>query len=110
MAPGSFYQSTAHSFVPEKVIVGSAERDAWIRMALQFIRVRKAEAKRGDAAPNFTAEDLAIEMRIRLYANPPDDRSWGLVMQRAKAEQMIVETDEKRLTRAGHRSQVWRHA
>ncbi len=81
------------------------KRDFWITMAVQYIRTR---AKRNVArTPDFTTEDLAIEMKVLDYPSPPDTRLMGLAIQRARRENLIRLTDRKRLTRARHLAPVW---
>lgn len=101
---GSFYKPTPNCVEPN--LVGTTERESWVRMALQYLRVRRARDTCG-FQQLFTAEDLAIEMKVYRYPAPPDERMWGTIMQRAKRDGLIRDTGDKRLTRAGHRTPVW---
>lgn len=90
--------------------VGSTERECWVRLALQYLRVRRARLP----TAAFTAEDIAIEMLVHQYPKPTDTRWWGAVMQRAKREGIIhpfvaLGMAVKAPTRAGHMTPVWRY-
>lgn len=94
--------------MPQTQTLGSTEREAWIRLALQYLRVRRARLP----AAAFTAEDVAIEMLVHQYPKPRDTRWWGAVMQRAKRESIIfpyyaLGMPIKAPTRAGHLTPVW---
>lgn len=99
-----FYAPTTHCVVPDDA---SQARDTWIRTVVQYLRVRSAPVAR---TAQFTAEDIAIEMKVLKFNGPSDSRHWGLAMQRAKREGLIVETGETRATKAGHRTPVWQYA
>lgn len=107
---GTFYKPTPHCVKPE--LLGTTERQAWVRFALQYLRARRPRVFKTPGFAGFTAEDIAIEMQVHQYPPPPggDTRLWGLVMQTAKREGFIADTGEKRMTRAGHKTPVWAYA
>lgn len=96
----SIYKPTPHCTNPVN------DRDYWITVTVQYIRTR---GMRGNVArtKTFTTEDLAIEMKVLKMAEPPDTRLMGLAIQRARRENLIRLTGDKRATKSRHLAPVW---
>src|SRR5882672_3476875 len=79
---GHFYKPTPHC-APD--LIGTTEKESWARMALQYIRVKQSR----QPFDTFSAGQIADEMKIHGYPKAPDERVWGVIMQRAKRDGLI---------------------
>lgn len=96
------YERSTHAYESAH---GAVEKNAWVVMAVQYLRVNSP------TWIGFTAEDVAIDMQVHGYPKAADARWWGSVMQQAKRAGIISQFGDgsrTELTRAGHRTPLWK--